>query len=189
MLKSLAVAVLCATGAAAISAEPPATPENVAEGNAKQRSFREKFWPTLSAQGWTFITYSNWPSPSDAPLADWFFQTVKDRGPNIRSAWVLEVYYEPPFVFEPEIPAFPSYQSEKALVWVNCAEGSSQVRVWHRYKNTFGTDVTVTGTIYPPAIDLPTSAPAELKEQQPNSLGEAIVRAVCAAPMSSPAGK
>jgi hypothetical protein len=184
MLRSWGIAALCASFAMAIPAGSAVA--EMAEGYSKQKSFREHFWSALKEQGWIFITYSNSPS-SDVPVADWFFQSVRNRGQNIRSAWVLDVYYEP-VGFDPEVHEAPNYQSEKARYWIDCAEISSQVRVWHRYKNAFGTDLTVTGIIFPRPIDLPSSAPMELREQQPDSIGEAIVKAICAAPIATPTG-
>src|ERR1039458_1835618 len=96
----------------------------------------EGLWPPLAAQDWIFVTPANGPPPSDVQVADWFIQDVKNRGGNARSAWVLDVYYVP-VGFEPEIPDAPNFQSEKSLWWVDCVEGSSQVRVWNRYKNAF----------------------------------------------------
>jgi hypothetical protein len=169
---------------ASVANSQPSAQNLIVHGKEDQKEFRAKYWPALKAQGWIFITYEYGPlSLSDVPEADWFFQLVRSRGPNVRSAWVLNVHYKP-VGFEPEIAEAPNFQSEKTLDWVNCSEGSLQNRVWHRYRNAFGTDSTVTSLVFPPPIELATSVPAQFTEQPPNSIGEAIIKAICAAPIS-----
>lgn len=163
------------------SADPSTTINPLGPTKGDQKIFRDKYWSALKAQGWVFLTEGFGPPPSQGfPIDDWFFQSVRSRGATIRSAWVLMDYYAV-VGSDPENTDIPNFQSEKSLYWVDCSEESLQIRVSHRYRNAFGTDLTATSIAFPAPIDLPTSAPAQFTEVEPNSIGHTLVKAICSA--------
>ena len=93
--------------------------------------FRSANKAGIEAGGWRFVAGAL--SAEEVPISDIFIKGVKAEKGSVRSAYLLNAFYEP-------VPAseLPEYQSTKMLVWFDCKEGSYEQHILERYPSVDG---------------------------------------------------
>ena len=131
--------------------------------------FRSAHKAGIEANGWHFVADAR--SAEEVPISDVFVREVKTGDGSIRSAVLLNVFYTP-------MPGSgsPEYQSTKALVWINCKQGSYEQRNLERYASADGSGNPVSTT-----AEKPGSEPIELPGADARSIEKPLLAAVCSA--------
>jgi hypothetical protein len=136
---------------------------------AAKNDFEKKYGQTILEENWKFLTYDVTMAHL---LGNIYVQGEKIREGGIRSVWILMSTYE-------VVGAFlePAYQSTKSQIWINCKDGSIQVRESHRYSDPLGHNKNIVDSVFD--VSIPNSQPTNLTDPPPGSIAERIVKQVC----------